>query len=190
MVTNKLLDCLKENEVKATFFVVGKEIKEKENILKRIHEEGHSIGLHTYSHNFKRIYKDNEYFIQEMKKTSFMIKNIIGIEPKVIRFPGGSSGVLTEELLEKLHTNGFKVYDWNVDLRDGVNPSLSVENLIKNSKKAKGDQSNRIILAHCNYNNMNTCRALSGIIKYYKENGFTFETIDENTEEYYYKLKK
>lgn len=188
-VTNNLLDTLKENEVKATFFVVGKEIIGREYILKRIYEEGHSIALHTYSHNFKTIYKSNESFIEEMKKTATLINDIIGIQPNAIRFPGGSSGILNEEFLNTIHENGFKVYDWNVDLCDGVNPGLSIESLLKNAKRAKGDQNNRIILAHCNYNNINTCKALSGIIKYYKENGFTFETINDTTEEYYYKFK-
>lgn len=189
-ITNKLLDNLKENEVKATFFVVGKEIVGRENILRRIHEEGHSIALHTYSHDFKKIYRSNDIFIDEMKRTSELIKGIVGIEPKAIRFPGGSAGVLNEEFLNKIHQNGFKIYDWNVDLLDGVNPDLSVERLLNNAKRAKGEQNNRIILAHCNYNNVNTCRVLADIIKYYKEQGFSFETIDDNTEEYYYKLRR
>lgn len=189
-VTAKLLNILKEHDVKATFFVVGKEIKGKESILKRIHAEGHGIGLHTYTHNFKIIYKNHENFINEMKKTAYVIHNILGISPKAIRFPGGSAGLLNEEFLSELHKNKFKVYDWNVDLHDGVSASFSPAKLIKYSKKVKGNPNQRIILAHCNYNNRNTCKALGSIIEYYKENGFTFKVIDENTKEYYYKLKK
>lgn len=189
-VTARLLDVLKENDVKATFFVVGKEIIGREYILKKIHEEGHGIGLHTYSHNFKSIYKSNDNFIDEMKKTANVVNDIIGVTPKAIRFPGGSAKLLNEEFLQQLHDNGFKVYDWNVDLYDGVNASLSPEKLIKNSKKAKGNQNQRIILAHCNYNNINTCKALTGIIEYYKENGFQFRKIDDDTNEYYYKFRK
>ena len=65
-VTNKVLDILKENEVKATFFLIGNQIKDKEDVVKRIYEEGNSIGLHTYTHNFKKIYCDEDKFIQEM----------------------------------------------------------------------------------------------------------------------------
>jgi peptidoglycan/xylan/chitin deacetylase (PgdA/CDA1 family) len=189
-ITGKLLDVLKEEEVKATFFVVGKEIRGREYILKRIHEEGHSIGLHTYSHNFKSIYKSNDNFIHEMKKTAYIVNDVLGVTPKAVRFPGGSARLLNEELMQELHNNGFKVYDWNVDLYDGVNPSFSPDKLIKNAKKAKGNQNERIILAHCNYNNINTCKALKGIIDYYKENGFDFRTIDDDTKEYYYKFRK
>ena len=91
VVTAKLLDVLKKQNVKATFFVVGKEIEGKETILKRIYNEGHSIGLHTYSHNFKKIYRSTDDFIHEMTKTSDKIEQVIGFAPKIIRFPGGSS---------------------------------------------------------------------------------------------------
>lgn len=190
VITNKLLDVLSECDVKATFFVVGKEIKGKEKILRRIHDDGHSIGLHTYTHNFKRIYKTNDNFIHEMKKTSIMIHNIIGVKPTAIRFPGGSSGTLNADLLELLHKNGFKVFDWNVNLEDGINAAAPPSKLLKNSRKAKGNQNIRFILAHCNYNNMNTVRALKSIVEYYKKEGFEFRHIDNNTREYYYKLKK
>jgi peptidoglycan-N-acetylglucosamine deacetylase len=190
VITNKLLDILSECNTKATFFVVGKEIKGKEKILKRIHDDGHSIGLHTYTHNFKRIYKSNDNFIYEMKKTSIMIQNIIGVKPTAIRFPGGSSGTLNKDLLEELHKNGFKVFDWNVNLEDGINAASPPSKLLKNAGKAKGNQNVRFILAHCNYNNMNTVRAIKAIVQEYKKEGFEFKPIGNNTKEYYYKLKK
>ena len=189
-ITANLLNTLKKHNVKATFFVVGKEIRGKESILKRIYAEGHGIGLHTYTHNFKFIYKNNENFIHEMNKTAFVVNEILGITPKIIRFPGGSARLLDEEFLTQLHDNGFKIYDWNVDLHDGANASFSPAKLLKYSKKAKGNQNERIILAHCNYNNINTCKALESIIEYYKDNGFTFKAIDSNTKEYFYKIKK
>jgi peptidoglycan-N-acetylglucosamine deacetylase len=190
VITNKLLDILSECNVKATFFVVGKEIKGKEKILRRIHEEGHSIGLHTYTHNFKSIYKSNDNFIHEMKKTSVMIQNIIGTKPTAIRFPGGSFGALNADLLELLHKNGFKVFDWNVNLGDGINAAAPPSKLLSNSYKAKGNQNVRFILAHCNYNNINTVRALKPIVEYYKKEGFKFMPIGNSTKEYHYKIKK
>ena len=190
LVTPKLLDILKHNEVKATFFIVGKEVIGREDILKRIYNEGHSIGLHTYTHNFKVIYKSDENFIHEMKKTAFKVNEILGITPTAIRFPGGSDRILNENMLEELHRNNFKVFDWNVNIEDGMNANTSPNKLLENSKKAKGNQNNRILLAHCNFNNLNTCKALSSIINYYKSEGFQFKTIDKETEEYYYKLRK
>lgn len=190
VVTNALLNVLKKENVKATFFVVGKEIEGKESILQRIHNEGHSIGLHTYSHNFKKIYRSTEAFIEEMKKTSNKIEEITGSAPKIIRFPGGSSKHLNASTLEDLHKNNFKVYDWNVNVCDGINPNLSVSQLVKNSQVIKGNKDVAIILMHCNFNNKNTIKALPEIIKYYLDLGYEFKTISENTPEYYYKFRK
>lgn len=190
IITDKLLDVLKENNVKATFFVVGKEIEGREDILKRIYNEGHGIGLHTYSHNFKSIYSSNETFIEEMERVRSKVKDLINISPSVIRFPGGSSNHLTQEFLSNLHEHNFKVYDWNVNLSDGVNPNLTVNMLVQNAKKYKESYSRLIVLLHCNSNNKNTVKALPQIIRYYKDLGYEFKVIDNTTEEYYYKLKK
>lgn len=189
VVSDALLDILKKENVKATFFVVGKEIEGKESILKRIYDEGHGIGLHTYSHNFKEIYKSTESFINEMTKTSNKIKEVTGFAPKIIRFPGGSSKRLTAFSLVDLHKNNFKIYDWNVDIYDGTNPNLSVSKLIKNSRIIQGNGNVAIMLMHCNFNNKNTVKALPEIIKYYKDLCYEFKAITEDTPEYYYRFK-
>lgn len=189
VVTDALLDVLKKQNVKATFFIVGKEIEGKESILKRIYNEGHGIGLHTYSHNFKKIYRSTDEFICEMKKDSNKIEEVTGFAPKVIRFPGGSAKRLNSSNLEKLHKNNFKIYDWNVNLSDGVNPNLSVSQLIKNSQIIKGNKDVAIILMHCNSNNKNTVKALPEIIKYYLDSGYEFKIITQDTPEYYYKFR-
>lgn len=189
VVTAELLDVLKKQNVKATFFVVGKEIEGKESILKRIYNEGHSIGLHTYSHNFKKIYKSTEYFIYEMTKTSEKIQQVIGFAPKIIRFPGGSSKRLNAITLQAIHNNNFKIYDWNVNIYDGINPNLTAAQLTRNSKINKGNKNVAIVLMHCNFNNKNTVKALPQIIEYYKNSGYIFKVITENTPEYYYRFK-
>jgi peptidoglycan/xylan/chitin deacetylase (PgdA/CDA1 family) len=190
VVTEALLDVLKKENVKATFFVVGKEIEGKESILKRMYNEGHSIGLHTYSHNFKKIYNSTEDFISEMEKTSDKVKEVTGYAPKIIRFPGGSSKRLNAFILDEIHKNNFKIYDWNVNICDGINPSLRISQLIKNSQMIKGNRDVAIVLMHCNFNNKNTIKALPEIIRYYLDLGYEFKTITEDTPEYYYRFKK
>lgn len=190
VITNALLDVLKNQNIKATFFVVGKEIEGKESILKRIYDEGHGIGLHTYSHNFKKIYRSTEDFINEMTKTSYKIEEVIGFAPKIIRYPGGSSKHLTTSTLQAIHKNNYKVYDWNVNIYDGINPNLSPSQLFKNSQIIKGNKNVAIILLHCNFNNKNTVKALPEIIKYYVALGYQFKAITEDTPEYYYRFKK
>lgn len=190
IITNKLLDTLKQCNVKATFFVVGKEIIGREDMLKRIYTEGHSIGLHTYSHDFKKIYKSPEAFIKEMKDTNELVVKLTGSSTNLVRFPGGSSKHLNENLLEKLHENNFKVYDWDSSLEDGVNGDLSIDQLFCNSKKHSNKYCNIILLMHCNSNNLNTVKALPKIIEYYRACGYELRPISKDTPEYYYKIKK
>jgi peptidoglycan/xylan/chitin deacetylase (PgdA/CDA1 family) len=187
IITNSLLDTLKECNVKATFFVVGKEINGREDVLKRIYNEGHSIGLHTYSHNFKKIYENDDIFINEMLLDQKKIFEIVGYSSKLIRFPGGSSKHLDENMLEKLHKNDFKIFDWNSNLEDGVNPKLSVDDLIANAKKCRACDTNIILLMHCNSNNTNTIKALPKIVEYYRSCGYKIKPITDSTPEYYYK---
>lgn len=190
-ITEQVLDVLKAQEVKATFFIVGKEINGRESILKRIYEEGHGIGLHTFSHNFKIIYKNPESFIREMEKTNAAINTVLGttLDIKPIRFPGGSAGRLTQSFYAKLCEKGYLIFDWNVDLKDGIKGNLSPECFLANAKKCSDKSVRKIILAHCNSNNKNTCEALDDIISYYKKQGYTFKAIDATTEPYLYRIK-
>lgn len=189
-ITNELLDTLKACNVKATFFVVGKEIVGRENILKRICSEGHSIGLHTYSHNLHSIYENDDAFINEMIRTNELVKKLTGCSTNIIRFPGGSAKHLNTAMLKKLHNNNFKIYDWNSSLEDGVYPHLSVQQFVKNSKKCKHGNSRVFLLMHCNSNNVNTIKALPDIIAYYKSNDYEIKPITSDTDEYYYRIKE
>lgn len=191
-VTEQILDVLKVNDVKATFFIVGKEIKGREAILKRIYEEGHGIGLHTYSHNFKIIYKNPESFIMEMEKVKATINESLGtdLDIKAIRFPGGSAGRLNAKFYNALCAKGYCIFDWNVDLQDGIKGTLPPSTFVKNAKKCQDGSVRRIILAHCNGNNKNTALALNDIITYYKQEGYIFKAIDHSTTPYFYRFKK
>jgi peptidoglycan/xylan/chitin deacetylase (PgdA/CDA1 family) len=189
IVTEKILDILKEQNIKATFFVVGKEIPEREHILKRIYTEGHAIGLHTYNHKFRKIYRSDDAFVDEMLKAREIVSQAINISPKAIRFPGGSSGRMTQELLDKLHSNDMKVFDWNLDLHDGDRGDINVSQIIRNGENFNPKYGRLIILAHCNSNNKNTIKALPEIIRYYKDLGYEFEPIKDDTPDYYYRLR-
>lgn len=190
VVTNQILDVLKKYNVKATFFVVGKEIDGKEAILERIYKEGHGIGVHTYSHNFKLIYRSENSFVNENIRAAQKVAQITGFYPQAVRFPGGSSRTLTPSLLEELHKNNFKVYDWNASLEDGINAYLNENTLLKNAFKIKGDKDNVIILMHCNSNNINTVKVLPKIIEKYESEDYILEPITRTTKEYYYRIRK
>lgn len=187
-VTNKILDILKEKEVKATFFVIGNQINDREDTLKRINNEGHSIGLHTFTHKFNCIYCSEDIFIKEMIDCRDEINRVIGISPNIIRFPGGSYKHLNKKYLKRLHDNNFKVYDWNLDATDGLNPKISPTKLCKKSINGCEDLKTIILLMHCTDMHKNTCEALPKIIDYYKEKGYEFKIIEEDTPEMYFRV--
>lgn len=188
-VTDQVLDILKEKDVKATFFLIGNQIHDKETIVRRIYDEGHGIGLHTFTHKFKNIYCDEDNLIKEMIQCRNEINNVVDISPNIIRFPGGSYKHLNKGLLKKLHENNLKIYDWNVDNTDGMNPKLSPSEIYKKSIKGSEKLHPVILLMHCTDMNKNTYKALPDIIDYYKNEGYEFRVINEDTPEMYFKIK-
>jgi len=183
VMTDKVLDILKENDIKATFFLIGNQIADQKVVTKRIYDEGHSIGLHTYTHKFKRIYSSKQNFIKEMKQCQDEIYSVTGVRPNIIRFPGGSYKRLSKSFLNIIHDNNFKVYDWNAYMSDGVNFKTPVSKLYREATKTTVSEYPIILLMHCDYMHKNTCKALPMVIKYYKDKGYEFRIITEDTPE-------
>lgn len=186
IVTNDILNTLKQHQVKATFFVIGSKIKGRETVLKRMYNEGHSIGLHTFSHEYKKIYENEDAFIREMIKTSEEVKRVVGVKPNIIRFPYGSNSHLNNNLLKKLHDYNFKIYDWNASISDGIKPYSSPESFTKEAIATSNGIPYVVFLMHCNNTNVNTYKALPQIIQHYKNEGYEFRTITNSTPEFYW----
>ncbi len=189
-VTNNVLDILKENKVKATFFLIGNQIKGKEGIVKRIYNEGNGIGLHSYTHNYKKIYNNEDNFIHEMFDCRKEINRAVGISPNIIRFPGGSYQHLSKKFINRLHDNKLKVYDWNQDNCDGLRPKTSSEELYAKAIEGSENKERIILLLHCTDAHQNTFKALPKIIKYYKSHGYEFRVITEDTKELHSPIKQ
>ena len=189
VMTDKVLDVLKENDVKATFFIIGNQIKGQEAVVKRIYTEGHSIGLHTYTHTYKNIYSTRKGFISEMLKSQNEINSLIGIKPIIMRFPSGSRKHLTKAFLEELHSYNFKIYDWNAVMSDGVNCKTPTDKLYREATKTTVSEHPIILLMHCDYMHKNTCKVLPRVIKFYKDNGYEFKIINDKTPENYFPIK-
>lgn len=184
-VTESILDTLKENHVKGTFFLIGELVEKHPELVKRMNDEGHSIGLHTFTHERNKIYKSNNAFLEENLKTQSLIENIIGKKTSIIRFPFGTNNStynLSKSMVDLLHSKGFKIYDWTIDSTDGLNPNLPIDALLKKSS-TKDDYV--VLLMHCGYINKNSAKALPSIINYFKKEGYKFEIIDEKTPEIY-----
>lgn len=188
-VTRDILDILKKESVPATFFLIGNQIKGQETLVKRMCDEGHSLGIHSMSHNRNRLYSSNQLFLEEMLDTQETINSVVGIKPRILRFPFGCNNNcynLSKSMVDLLHENNLKIYDWNTDSGDGAHPSSNPNFFIKNSKS---DKDRVVLLMHCAYMSKNSVKALPEIIKYYKDNGYEFKIIDENTPEEFHFTK-
>ena len=189
-ITPKVLDILKKEKVKATFFVLNYS-KSNEKLIKRIVKEGHTIGIHGYSHEYSKIYKSKKAFLNNVYKLQDKIYKLTGVKTKYMRFPGGSSNTVSRHyykgimslLTKEMLSRGFKYFDWNVSSGDagGAKTSNDVyKNVTRNLSKKRGN----MVLCHDYAGNTKTLNALSSIIKYAKKNGYKFKAIDENTPMY------
>lgn len=191
-ITPKILDVLKEKNVKATFFVIGTKIDALGHITKRAYNEGHSIGLHSFTHDYQKIYQSEDNFWNDIGIIREKVFNITGHYAKIIRFPGGSSntisrryqsGIMTS-LTKSVTDKGYIYFDWNVSSGDAggtKDPVKIYKNVTANLKS--GDN---IVLMHDVDANEGTLNALSKIIDYGQKQGYTFEKITENTEPYHH----
>ena len=181
--TNVILDILKEEGVPATFFVTN---KGPDYLIKREYDEGHTVGLHTASHNYATVYKSADSYYNDLKQVQDRVKRITGYESKIIRFPGGSSNTVSKKYLSGIMTfltkdvvnKGYRYYDWNISSGDaGETTSASgvYNNVIRSLSKNKAN----MILMHDI--KPYTRDALRNIIKYGKNNGYTFAKITMST---------
>lgn len=191
--TTKILDILKEENVKATFFVINANSKYDE-VIKRAYDEGHTIGLHSYSHKYKSIYKSEEAYFDDLNLISNKVKKITGEKSKIIRFPGGSSNTISRisrglmtKLSIKTKEKGYIYFDWNIASSDTTR--ISLERIVKNVTKQLGNYQTNIILMHDFKDNNKTVNALKDIIQYGKENGYRFDKITEMTPQIKHKIK-
>ncbi len=185
-ITPKILDILKKKNVKATFFILNYDGK-KEEIVKREVNEGHTVAIHGYSHDYKEIYQSEEIYMQNIKKLQDKIKASTGYNATITRFPGGSSNIVSKynlgimtRLTKKVVDNGYKYFDWNVtsgDAGEARNSTDVYNNVVKNLSKSKSN----VVLMHDFNGNTKTLNALESIIDYGIQNGYTFSKITEST---------
>lgn len=180
IVTPIILDILKEYNIKATFFVLGLMVDENPDILKRIYEEGHVIGNHSYSHKYSYIYANTENFLNDFKRAEKSLKNVLGedFQTKLIRFPGGSFGDKKEPMKKAAVANGYKFIDWNALNGDSEVISPSKEYLNRRLKETVGNKKEVIILMHDIDSKINTAYTLRGNIEYLITRGYRFEVLD------------
>ena len=181
--TQDLLDILEKNDVKATFFVVG---RQHLDMITKIHDAGHSIGIHSLTHEYKTIYASVDAYFDDLNKMDEIIYEKAGIHTKLVRFPGGSSNTVSKNynkgimttLAKELTDKGYVYFDWNVSSGDAGEVKTTNE-VYKNVINGIKGKKNAIVLQHDSHKF--SIDAVQDIITWGKANGYTFKSLNENS---------
>ena len=178
--TNALLDVLNKYEIKATFFVTG---RGDDVAIKREFDEGHMVALHTWSHNYAYVYSSIDNYFADLNQIAERVRNITGKEAKLIRFPGGSSNLVSRRydgrtkimstLTREVETRGYQYFDWNIDSDDAGRTKDSDTVFVNVASHLKPGAN--VVLQHDIYDY--SVAAVERIIQYGIENGYMFEPL-------------
>lgn len=185
--TAAVLDILKKSNVKGTFFVLGQQVKKNPKLMKRIADEGHAVGNHSYNHNYSELYTSFKNFWDQIRKTGQAIKDVIGYEPALVRAPGGTYLNFNQQYFDLMEQAGYVVMDWNVDSGDSKRVGVPAKEIIATVKQSPLSDS-VIVLMHDGVGHGETAKALPDIIKYYQSKGYTFDVMTADQEPVQFRL--
>lgn len=184
--SNEILDILAKYNIKATFFVIGKTDTKSKEIYKRIVQEGHALGMHSYSHIYSSIYGSSKAFEKDITKLQDLLQEVTGVSPNIYRFPGGSSNSVSKKRISKFITyldeNSITYYDWNVVNGDALGTELSQKELINNVLIGVDKHTKSIVLMHDAASKQNTVKSLSDLIEALLKEDVEFLPIDQTVE--------
>lgn len=187
--TIKILDYLKENNIKATFFVNGRE--GYDSVYKRIVEEGHTIANHSNTHDYAKIYKSVDAFMEDIHNLSNLIEEKTGVQEKVFRFPGGSNNTVSHryggkdimsKIIPAVEEAGYIYFDWNVDSMDAAKALQDKDVIINSVLSGAKYTNNAVILMHDAAAKTTTVEALPTIVEGLKNQGFVFKALDPKSQ--------
>ena len=168
--TAAVLDTLKKYDIKATFFVVGENVRKHPDIARRIVEEGHTIGIHCNRHDYKEIYASVDSYLADFQEAYDTVYEVTGVEVQLFRFPGGSINAYNkdvyEEIIEKMTEKGFIYFDWNGSLEDATKHN-EPERLLQNARESTLGRKKVVMLAHDIVGNTSLC--LEDLIQQFPE---------------------
>lgn len=181
--TDEILDILKQEGIKATFFVVHYDNSSASHArMRRIVDEGHTLAFHAYVHEYKKIYASVESYLEDAYKIFSEIKEATGYTPSLFRCPGGSRNnhnkAVADEILEEMKRRGFVCYDWNLSVEDsGENSKADAETLVNFLMGYVGNRSRGIVLMHDAPSRKETVKALPMIIEQLRNKGYSFAPL-------------
>ncbi len=171
VVTNRILDTLKQEDVKATFFIVSDRAKTRKETLLRIAQEGHTVGVHSASHDYTKIYTSTDALLADVRECAQFITSVVGTPPRVYRFPGGKS---SKDYLPLIEGEGLKCVSWNACCRDEEILGATAAQILEESVKSAKGKRNVVLLCHDSAHHANTAEALPQIIAYFRQEGYSF----------------
>lgn len=180
--TPEILDILAENDIKATFFITGWCIDGKEETLQRVAAEGHTVGLHSWSHDYEEIYESTEAFLDDFARVYNRVYDVTGKKPWAFRFPGGSYNNFNrdtaDEIIAEMKRRGFAYYDWNAATSDATTSATYDSCIEYLTDSLIYDHS--VVLMHDSLEL--TPQYLREVIEIIREAGYTFETVEAANE--------
>ena len=183
--TNEILDILDDYGVKATFFVVGKPEEEYKGIYQRIVNEGHTIGMHSYSHKYSEIYSSLDAFKNDFEQIQNLIYDTTGVESVYYRFPGGSSNKVSNidmsQYIQYVNDQGVKYFDWNVSSGDATSLAYTPDDLVENVMNDVVKYKTSVVLMHDTEAKDATVQALPKLIEELQKAGALILPIDGET---------
>ena len=181
-VTPEILDILDRYNVKATFFVIYRDNEEEKKLYKRIINEGHTIGIHSASHNYTKIYASVDAYLDDFCKISDHVEALTGSKPEIFRFPGGSvnsyNKAIYQRIIAEMTRRGYVYYDWNYSSGDAESANISPSEITDNVLKYNLDSSKMIVLCHDGPGHQNTAKALPDVIEDLLAQGYTLKALD------------
>ena len=178
--TDAVLDILKQENVKATFYVLGRNVKAYPETAKRIFAEGHALGNHSYDHDYKRLYASADNYLAEMEQADDAIYELLGVRPLITRAPSGRMGNFTAAYENIIAANAYVEHDWNVSSADAAPNHPVAQDFIDNIQ-GQAVMDSAIILMHSSSGHEETVKALPEIIRILREKGYTFGVITPMT---------
>ncbi|MCR4802232.1 MAG: polysaccharide deacetylase [Lachnospiraceae bacterium] len=183
--TEQILDILKENDVKATFFVIGHTDEHSLDMYKRIVDEGHTLAMHSYSHQYAKIYKSVKAFAKDMNSLSDLLYTVTGERTHFIRFPGGSSNTVSAgdmtDFIRYANRAGYVYFDWNTINGDATGQNLTDNEMINNVMSNVNIFTNSVVLMHDCAGKEQTVKTLPKIINKLKKKHVTMLPINDTT---------
>ena len=182
-LTPQVLNILDAYGIKATFFVLGKTDETLKSYYQEILDRGHTLGMHSYSHNYNAIYKDLDGYLNDFAQIYYLLVEKTGVEPTIFRFPGGSTNSYLKKyetwptIKAEMNNRGFVYYDWNVSSGDAVGRDVSAQEIVDNVVSGVSGKTYAVVLMHDSGTKQSTIDALPGMIETLAAMGYKFDKI-------------